>query len=306
MERLKGSVQYTVELVGLPPLSRKETYLPKPWTNQHIPWLVKINLSMTTVDGRQVEVWELRHQDDDEVLSAWARHFRNHYCLDTEIDVLRHKKSRRDYLNTVKFPSKTSNLGPAIRAADFGEILVADYLEWVLSYWVPRVRWDSKSVRDESSKGSDVIGFRFHDATGTSVRDTMAVCECKTRLSRSSKNGLQEAINGSAKDHLRIDESLNYIKQRLLEKSRADEAKKVERFQDPVDSPYDELYGAVLVAEEQHLDEAATSADTAHVSTPGQPDQPHPKRDKLLLVVIKGSNLMALVHELYRRAADEA
>jgi hypothetical protein len=35
-----------------------------------------------------------------------------------------------------------------------------------LGFWVPRVRWSSKVVRDESPKGSDVIGFQFHKEDG--------------------------------------------------------------------------------------------------------------------------------------------
>ena len=33
---------------------------------------------------------------------------------------------------------------------------------------------------------------------------------------------------------------------------------------------------------------------------------PHPNGDNLVLLVIKGPGMMDLVHELYRRAADEA
>jgi hypothetical protein len=32
----------------------------------------------------------------------------------------------------------------------------------------------------------------------------------------------------------------------------------------------------------------------------------HDNKDRLSLIVIKGENMMPLVHELYRRAADEA
>ena len=128
-----------------------------PWTSDHTKWLVETGERLKTADGKEVEVWELQHQDNDDVLSAWAKHFRNHYCLDTEIDFLRGKRPRQDYLTNIKFPCKTSKLGPGIRAGDFGEILVSDYLQWLLGYWVPRVRWSSKVVRDESPKGSDVI-----------------------------------------------------------------------------------------------------------------------------------------------------
>ena len=170
-----------------------------PWTSEHTKWLVDTGERLKTADGKEVEVWEFRHEKDEAVLSAWAKHFRNHYCLDAEIDFLRGKRPRTDYLTNIKFPCKTSKLGPGIRAGDFGEILVSDYLQWLLGYWVPRVRWSSKVVRDESPKGSDVIGFRFHKKDGdASTKDVLFVFESKTKFSASKINRLQDAINDSA------------------------------------------------------------------------------------------------------------
>lgn len=166
-----------------------------PWASDHTKWFVDTGERLKTADGKEVEVWEFQHQDDEDVFSAWAKHFRNHYCLDTEIDFLRGKRSRRDYLNNIKFPCRTSKLGPGIRAGDFGEILVADYLQWLLGFWLPRVRWGSKVIRDESPKGSDVIGFRFHKKEGTSQKDVLIVFESKTKFSGSGKNRLQDAIH---------------------------------------------------------------------------------------------------------------
>lgn len=87
--------------------------------------------------GKFSQVWAFHHEKDEAVLSAWAKHSRNHYCLDTDIDFLRGKQSRKDYLNALKFPCSSTKLGPGIRAGDFGEILVADYLQWRLGFWVP-------------------------------------------------------------------------------------------------------------------------------------------------------------------------
>lgn len=169
-----------------------------PWTSEHTKWLVDTGERLKTTDGKDVEVWEFRHDKDEAVLSAWAKHFRNHYCLDTEIDFLRGRRTRPDYLTNIKFPCKTSNLGPGIRAGDFGEILVSDYLQWLLGFWVPRVRWSSKVVRDESPKGSDVIGFKFHKKDGeTSSKDILFAFESKTKFSASKNNRLQDAINDS-------------------------------------------------------------------------------------------------------------
>lgn len=282
-----------------------------PWTSDHMKWFVDTGRRLNTADGKEVAIWEFRYKNDNKVLSAWTRHFRNHYCLDANIDSLRSRRSRKDYLNDIKFPCRTSKLGPSIRAGDFGEILVADYLQWVLKFWVPRVRWGAKIIRDESPKGSDVIGFRFHRDSKISKEDVLAIFEAKTKFSKGDddKSRLQDAINDSAKDHLRIDESLNYIKQKLLEQAEQKKAVLIDRFQSPVDFPYEEISGAVAIFSDEYFgSKEITNADTNKIpkSAKAKILNPHPNRDRLILLVIKGANMMNLVHDLYRRAADEA
>jgi hypothetical protein len=50
------------------------------------------------------------------------------------------------------------------------------------------------------------------------------------------------------------------------------------------------------------------SADCSKISKSAKSQEffPHPNGDSLVLLVIKGLSMMDLVHELYRRAADEA
>lgn len=280
-----------------------------PWTFEHIEWLVDTGERYKTNDGKDVEVWDFRHENDPEILSAWAKHFRNHYCLDTDIDILRGGKKRSEYLKKIKFPDPKSKLGPGIRAGDFGEILVADYLQWRLDFWVPRIRWGSKIVSDESPKGCDVIGFKFNKKNGMSKKDILAIYETKTKFSKSSKNRIQHSINDSAKDHIRIDESLNYIKQKLYEQKELAQVKMVDRFQSPIDFPYKESYGAATIFTEDYftVDEIVT-ANTKQIPKTAKSKEyvSHPNRDSLVIIVIKGVDMMNLVHELYRRAADEA
>ena len=276
----------------------------------HINWFVNTGQQLKTVDGKNIDVWEFHHKNDAAILSAWAKHFRNHYCLDNQIDIMRGKLSRSDYLTKFKFPSETSPIGRAIRAGDFGEILLSDYIQWHLNFWVPRIRFLSKVIKDESPKGSDVIGFQFYEKNGcTSTKDVLLVFESKTKFSASTINRLQTAINDSAKDHIRIDESLNFIKQKFMDKNELDKVKLVERFQNPVDIPYEETYGAALIISDEYFD--TNELATANcMKTPKREKReelvPHPKRDNLILLIIKGHNMMNLVHELYRRASNEA
>lgn len=95
----------------------------------HMNWLIDTRESINTVAGVEIKVFEFMHQQDEAVLSAWAKHFRNHYCKDEEIDFLIEGtgRSRAEYLTSVKFPSQNGAPGPSIRAGDFGEILVSDY-----------------------------------------------------------------------------------------------------------------------------------------------------------------------------------
>ncbi len=216
----------------------------------HINWLIDTGQKLKTVDDKTVSVLEFHHQNDDEVLSKWARHFRNHYCADTDIDNLREGTpyTRAEYLREIKFPDAISAPGPSIRSGDFSEILVADYLQYLIGYWVPRNRYCNKISRNEPPKGSDILGFKLVREGQESARDTLAIYEVKSRFSGTKPyNRLQEAVNDSCKDVTRRAESLNAIKQHLIDKKQNVYIPRVERFQDPIDHPYDEVWGAVAL-----------------------------------------------------------
>ena len=263
-------------------------------------WLVDTGERLRTIDGKTVQVWELRHGKCQETLSAWASHLRNHYCLDSEIDYYRrgYTYSRAEYLNAIKFPDASNAPGPSIRAGDFGEVLVADYLQYIVGYWVPRTRYCDKSIRNESEKGCDVIGFRIQEDETWSPEDMLAMFESKTQFSgRTAKPRLQDAVEGSAKDQVRKAESLNAIKRRLFARQLHEDADKVERFQDPEDRPYNEIFGAVALFSTLPYSSDSISATSTTC---------HPNGENLVLLVIRGDDMMDLVHQLYRRAADEA
>lgn len=271
-----------------------------PWTSEHIKWFVDTGERLRTANGKEVAVWEFRHEKDKTVLSAWVKHYRNHYCFDREIDYWRkgYKCSRAEYLNNIKFPDPKFPPGPSIRAGDFGEVLVADFLEYLLGYWVPRTRYGDKTIRNESTKGSDIIGFHIVKDGKASSKDRLAIFEAKTQFSGSEpKSRLQDAVDCSAKDIARKAESLNAIKQRLHARKKFEDAEKIERFQNEVDHPYNEVYGAVALFENSLFDSSLTSSTDS---------SSHLHSGDLTLIVIKGDQMMALVHDLYRRAADEA
>ncbi|WP_235203063.1 Hachiman antiphage defense system protein HamA [Bordetella bronchiseptica] len=268
----------------------------------HSAWLKKLE-PILTAENRRIVLYEFCYDSSDEhTLSAWARHFRQQYCLDAHIDRLRHgtRLSRAEYLTTLKFPSEFDKPGPSIRSGDFSEILVADLLESVYSYFVPRTRYGDKKVKNESSKGSDVIGLKIasKDPSKTSEKDILLVVETKAKLSgRKPINRLQDAVTDSWKDSVRIAASLNSMKQRLYDLNQDAEASYVERFQDPMGKPYLQKYGAVAVFSSSVFN-AEILAKTICSA--------HPGNSTLVLLCIHGEDLMKLAHTIYRRAADEA
>lgn len=268
-----------------------------PWTKQHLEWLIKTGETIVTSCGKSVPAYEFKHDTaNSEVMSSWARHFRNYYCLDTDLPHLKPpEQTNSEYLH-LKFPDK-AGAGPSIRAGDFSEILIADYLHFLREYYVPRTRYDRKIIGNESSKGSDVIGFK----TLLEVpdrNDELIVYEVKARLSENNvKNVLQDAIEHSSKDQTRLADSLNAIKQRLYDKHDTAGVEVVARFQRNVDAPYKTKFGAaaVITATSYCPETLAESNSDDHVSP-----------DELEMIVIRGQQLMPLVHELYERAANEA
>ncbi|AEE17847.1 Hachiman antiphage defense system protein HamA [Treponema brennaborense] len=263
-------------------------------------WLKK-ETSLLSVDGKTIEIYSLNCDlNNDAIMSEWATHFRNQYCDDAEIDLLKPKnQSRKDYLNQIKFPDPSNAPGPSIRSGDFGEILISDFLEFLENYWIPRTRYNRKDIQNESSKGSDVLGFKFASTNSFSADDELCIFEVKAGYSETKGNydRLQDAVNGSQKDEKRKAESLNAIKQRFIDLKQFNEANKIERFQDPADIPYIQEYGAAALFDENiFLPTRIISVDCTE----------HSNNDILRLIVISVKEMKTLINSLYKRAADEA
>ena len=253
---------------------------------------------LNTADGRVITVWELSVPENADYLSAWAASFRQTYCLDEKIDALKEGTglSRAEYLTQLVFPDRSVAPGPGIRAGDFGELLISDYVERT-GYWIPREKYAEKGSRNESVKGVDILGFKMAAAL-PAAEDTLLAFEVKAQLSNTAYSGrLQTAIDDSSKDFIRRAESLNAAKRRLLDAGNNDKALLVQRFQNASDNPYVYRSGAAAVLSDTAYDEALIQASVTAA---------HPNAQNLELIVIRGPELMRLVHALYERAADEA
>jgi hypothetical protein len=265
----------------------------------HLAWLSDTGERQTTRCGREIEIWALNPREDDAILSRWARHFRQHYVPDNDLPVMVDGTglSPADYLRTLVFPDAKETPGPSLRSGDFGEILVADYIEFLQGYWCPReLRYQDRWNRNDSTKGCDIIGFKF--ATEQAAhRDELFIFESKSGMTQTKAHRLQDAIDDSAKDKVREGMTLNALKRRLLVKGELEQADRVKRFQNQAARPFRRVNGAAAILDQ------AVFADTDLAAADASA---HPNGGNLRLIVIRGPLLMSLVHALYERAADEA
>lgn len=261
---------------------------------------LKQEAPLTLSGGGTCEVWEIAVPNDATYLSEWASRFRQTYCPDGDIDILRTgtDKSRAEYLLELVFPDKVTPPGPGVRSGDFAELLVSDYVEFILGYWVPRGKYAEKGSRNESVKGVDIVGFKCPVAGQPKVTDEMLTFEAKAQLVDGKYKGrLQDAVDDSGKDYLRIGETLATMKRRMHVSGDRASMPVVERFQNVADRPYQFLSGAAAILSDSAFDASGIQGTT----TTG-----HNNASKLKLIAIKGRDLMTLAHTLYQRAADEA
>lgn len=248
-----------------------------------------------TSDGQHVKVLELQVPADDSVLNEWASHLRHHYCNDEELDLLRsgYGFTKEEYLLNIKFPSKNEDFGPATRAGDFTEILIADYIDFIEGYYVPRTRYDRKITRNSSSQGSDLIAFKMGDVVTN--HDELVIYEVKAQTTdHPPKNRLQNAIDDSMKDIKRLAESLNAINQRLLDKREYDNARIIQRFQNSTDRPYVKSFGAAAVHSSYSY--CADKIMECSIKDHGSPN--------VKLIVVYSEKLMERIHDIYWRASQ--
>jgi len=261
--------------------------------------LTQVN-ELTLATGETCQVWELEVPNDDACLSEWASRFRRCYCPDSQLDLLREGtgKTRAEYLLELVFPDQSKAPGPGVRSGDFAELLIADFVEFLLGYWVPRDKYAEKGSRNESVKGVDIVGFKWRHEDQHHPDDEMLTFEVKAQL-RGGKydERLQVAVDDSAKDYLRAGETLAAMKRRLLNNGDRSAVKFVQRFQNAADRPYLLLSGAAAVLSDDAFDAAGLSATST---------AKHNNAKSLRLMVVRGEGLMDLAHALYQRAAREA
>ena len=249
-----------------------------------------------TKQGKQIKVLELKPNNEDDAIEEWARHLRRHYINDGELIDLSEIMGipNNQVLSNLIFPDPSDKFGKSTMVGDFTEIMIADYLQYVNDYVVPRTRYNHKDKRNRSTQGSDLIAYSMENHSVSSLHDELRVYEVKAQSSDSlPKLKLQEAINDSEKDFTRLAESMVTSCRRLLATDRKADAKIVARFLNDTDRPYQTIHGAAAVhSDKSYSKDLLKDVDVSMFSKQG-----------IELIVIHCNQLLSFILQMYERAS---
>ena len=212
-------------------------------------------------NGDEIQVYKLNNELlDDDSLNSWASGLRDNYVEEILLEFLVKGTglTQKEFLEKNIFPNHQDKLGASTMSGEFGEILVYDYINFVLKHYITRTRYLEKVNSDMSVSGSDVIGYQVKNIDKPSKTDRLIVAEVKTR-------------------------------------SRIEEAKIVERFQNKTDNPFRLDFFAVAV-----LDNELYSDQVVLYVVNSQPE--NVKSTNVLVILSK--ELKLFLRDLYRRACS--
>ena len=186
---------------------------------RYIEWFVE-ETGIRIKENIPLKCYKIDYKGDEAILDEWALHIRRNYIEDDELkeDADLNEMSVDQYLREYIIPQETEHLGPTARSADIAEILVADLLEFIMGYTVPRFKLKNRSGKNNSQQGTDVIAYKYKNSDKSpSNKDELIAAEVKATLSSNQYTPLENAIIDSHKDEHRLARSINYCRKRLNE-----------------------------------------------------------------------------------------
>ena len=195
---------------------------------KYIDWIIE-EIGICIKDDLPIKCYKINYSYDDSILDDWALHIRRHYVSDESLaeDVHVFDMEVEDYLREYVIPQKHETLGATVRSGDIAEIIVADLLEFIMGYSVPRYKQMNRSGKNNSEHGTDVIAYRFKKADKTPTRhDELIAAEVKAKLTDETYTPIESAVKDSKKDALRLARTVNHCRKRLQELGLNNQEKK--------------------------------------------------------------------------------
>ena len=199
-----------------------------------IPWIISES-RIKLEEDKEVECYFLDYDiSNEETLNAWAKHIRRQYESDTSLDesIIALGLEKEEYLRGLVIPQKEMVKGPMTRSADFGEIIIADLIQYIKNYDVPRCKMYNRATPTQSQQGTDILAYKFINANySPSDNDEMLAIEVKWGASKNNYSPLIDALKDSKKDKYRAGITLNFYRKQLMMMGNTDEALRISRFQ---------------------------------------------------------------------------
>lgn len=271
---------------------------------EYLRWIVEEAAVIKNFD-KTLKCYYISYNDNPDVLDDWALHIRRHYISDEELEEECESLeiSPEEYLKTYIIPQKEEGFGPTARSNTISEILFSDLLEFVFEYQVPRCRQYNMSGKTVSEHGTDVIGYKFAKKDKTPSREDMLVAtEVKAVLSGNDTSVIKKAVEDSAKDEYRVSLTLNYMRRKLRDMGKNEEAKDIARFQMKTKAGYDYRISYIAAGITSITSLVKEMIDGKEIQViPGVDGAGLAISDDSSVFFVHGKNLMNLAHEVYER-----
>ena len=261
---------------------------------QYIDWIVK-EAGIVIKDNIPIICYKIDYKEDENILDDWALHIRRNYIEDAVLqeDADDNGMTVEQYLHDYVVPQKGKGFGSTARSADIAEVLIADLLEFVYQYSVPRYKLKNRSGKNNSQQGTDVIAYKYKNADKTpNDKDELIAAEVKAALSTSDYTPIKSAIIDSRKDELRLARSIDYCRKRLKELGKSEESIEVKRFLFKPDNNYRITYVAAGISSRENIDsviELNVSGEELEI------------KSNEAVFYVHGKKLMELTHNIYER-----
>ena len=187
-------------------------------------------------------------------------------------------------------------MGGTARSNDLTEILIADILEFIEGYQAPRCKQYTRSGKNQSEHGTDIIAYKYHKADKQpNSNDELLAVEVKATLtSQDSCEVIESAVKDSQKDEVRLAHTLDYYRKRLGELNKKAEAAEVARFQNKAERNYKTTYIAAAVSSTLTIPNnviIGINGDVLELTL----------KDSQRVFFVHGEKLMNLAHQIYER-----
>jgi hypothetical protein len=251
---------------------------------QYIDRFQKSTVPVQLASGEFVNVYSIAAGLTDAEKNEWAKHILAHYISTADIaeGAKINGKTEQEYIQEFVLPTAGKD-----KSGEFGEIIFADFIEYVLGFTVPRFKQYGK-YPNNPTQGVDIIAYKA-DATN-STNDTVLYGEIKSYLSERNFPILQKAIDEiTGRDDKKFTLAIEHYRRNLKNRGDIAESQEIARYQD-AEKPCKRIKSAGLIT----LANACDTNDFVGVKiSAGNTIETH---------VIYATDIWTLAQDLWRRA----